>query len=444
MATGGASSITLDGGLIDFGNVAGHLALAEGTAKLGKLDITGAAVTSSTGSVNVETVTFTDAAVTNVNKVTFDGATAEIEMAGGLMENVATINMATGGASSITLDGGLIEFGEDSGKLEMSAASAVANIAQMQLSADTIQNNTVGGSVNVETVTFNDAAVSNVNKVTFDGQVTAEIDMTGGAITDVSVISNGLGTVTVEGSVFDGTTIHAQQVSPLSGQTETNVYDAKFESAKMTVTNVDTDVITNTVATTNLLLTTRAPEGTIDTNSRRITSVGTPVEDTDAVNKAYVENAIQFNQQGLKPKTAVDGVAFENAWSTEKFGGTSYYITHVANVDASTDPNSMRGEMVVHITGLPTDGTITLDGIEMSANILNASDIADKAGGNVAKLPRKRILINGLNTVSYDGTGATGTGAILTGDTAKIPGMNGIWEVVRMGDASYQAVPRGA
>jgi hypothetical protein len=429
MAVGG--SVNMDGGLINFGGSAGTLTLTGGSATIGELTVSAGSITGS-GSVNVETVTFTDAAVTNVNKVTFDGASAEIEMAGGLIENVATLDMALGGASSVNMDGGTLNFGGTTGTLTLAGGSAT--IGELTMSAGSI---TGSGSVNVETVTFTDAAVTNVNKVTFDG-ATAEIDMTGGDIRNVSSLTNSAGTVTVEASVFDGSTIHTQQVSPLSGQSETNVYDAKFEATKMTVTNVDTDIVTNTINTTNLTLTTRAPEGTISTNSRRITNLGTPVEDTDAVNKAYVANAIQFNQQGLKPKTAVDYAAFETTWTTEKFGGSSYFISHVADVDDSTDPNSMRGEMVIHITGL-TDGVISLDGLTISPSVLNVSDIADIAGGNVPKVPRKRILINGLNTGSYDGLGASGTGAMLNGDSVKISGMNGIWEVVRMGDAGYAA-----
>ena len=432
MALGGASSVNMDGGTLNFGGLAGVLTLTGGTATVGDLDITTDTITSSSGSVNVETVTFTDAAVTNLNKVTFDSASAEIEMAGGLIENVATLDMALGGASSVNMDGGTLNFGGTTGTLTLAGGSAT--IGELTVSAGSI---TGAGSVNVETVTFTDAAVTNVNKVTFDG-ATAEIDMTGGVISNVERLRNSAGTVTVEQSVFNGKNIHTLQVSPLSGESETNVYDAKFEASKMTVTNVDTDVVTNTINTTNLTLTTRAPEGTISTNSRRITNVGTPVEDTDAVNKAYVANAIQFNQQGLKPKTAVDYAAFETTWTTEKFGGSSYFMSHVADVDDSTDPNSMRGEMVIHITGL-TDGAITLDGLTISPSVFNVSDIADNAGGNVPKIPRKRILINGLNTASYDGLGASGTGAMLNGDSVKISGMNGIWEVVRMGDVGYAA-----
>jgi fibronectin-binding autotransporter adhesin len=424
MALGGASALNMDGGTLNFGGTTGTLTLAGGSATIGELTVSAGSITGS-GSVNVETVTFTDAAVTNVNKVTFDGATAEIEMAGGLIENVATIDMALGGASSVNMDGGTLNFGGTTGTLTLAGGSAT--IGELTVSAGSI---TGSGSVNVETVTFTDAAVTNVNKVTFDG-ATAEIDMTGGDIINVERLRNSAGTVTVEQSVFNGKNIQTLQVSPLSGESETNVYDAKFEATKMTVTNVDTDIVTNTINTTNLTLTTRAPEGTISTNSRRITNVGTPVEDTDAVNKAYVANAVQFNQQGLKPKTAVDYAAFETTWTTEKFGGSSYFISHLADVDESTDPNSMRGEMVIRITGL-TDGVISLDGLTISPSVLNVSDIADIAGGNVPKVPRKRILINGLNTASYDGLGASGTGAILSGDSVKISGMNGIWEVVRM------------
>ena len=458
MALGGTSSLTMDGGLIDFGGSAGVLTLTGGTATVGDLDITTDTITSSSGSVNVETVTFTNAAVTNVNKVTFDGASAEIEMAGGLIENVATIDMAVGG--SVNMDGGLINFGGSAGTLTLTGGSAT--IGELTVSAGSI---TGSGSVNVETVTFTDAVVTNVNKVTFDGD-TSELDLTGGAMMNVSSIifaqstraigdintidllggemhnvsslTNSTGTVTVEDSVFDGTTIHTQQMSPLTGQSETNVYDAKFEATKMTVTNVYTNVI-QPKDSTNLTLNAPASGGTIDVSSKRVTNVSTPVDDNDAANKLFVLQALQQNVQGLRPKMACDYSAMAATWSTEKFGGNSYFMTHTPSVDSATNPVSMRGELCIYIEGLVITDTLNFDTFEVSKTVLNTSDIADLAGGDTAKIARKRILINGLNTTSYTSgavvpvSSPTNTLALASPDVA---GLNGVWEVVRLGDVS--------
>jgi hypothetical protein len=104
---------------------------------LGDLDITTDTITSSSGSVNVETVTFTDAAVTNVNKVTFDGATAEIDMAGGVIENVSELNMA-GGSATIKNETGTVT-------VEQSVFSG-SNINTTQVNLDSIGFEDIGAN----------------------------------------------------------------------------------------------------------------------------------------------------------------------------------------------------------------------------------------------------------------------------------------------------------
>jgi len=87
------------------------------------------------------------------------------------------------------------------------------------------------------------------------------------------------------------------------------------------------------------------------------------------------------------------------------------------------------------------DGEIVVDGVTITRTELNASAAADATGVD-PKLPRKRILFNGLNLASY-GTNAEvpAEGAsnrptdTYAADQANIAGLNGIWEVVRMGTA---------
>ena len=81
----------------------------------------------------------------------------------------------------------------------------------------------------------------------------------------------------------------------------------------MTVTNVYTDVVQPKSAT-NLTLNAPASGGTIDVSSKRVTNVSTPVNDNDAVNKAYVLQALQQNVQGLRPKMACDYSVMSDTW----------------------------------------------------------------------------------------------------------------------------------
>ena len=170
-----------------------------------------------------------------------------------------------------------------------------------------------------------------------------------------------------------------------------------------------------------------------------MTNVSTPVEDNDAANKLFVLQALQQNVQGLRPKMACDYSAMAATWSTEKFGGNSYFMTHTPSVDSATNPVSMRGELCIYIEGLAIADTLNFDTFEVSKTVLNTSDIADLEGGDTAKIARKRILINGLNTTSYTSgavvpvSSPTNTLALASPDVA---GLNGVWEVVRLGDAS--------
>ena len=85
------------------------------------------------------------------------------------------------------------------------------------------------------------------------------------------------------------------------------------------------------------------------------------------------------------------------------------------------------------------DGSIIVDGVRVTRSELNAAAQTD-ATGIQPTLPHKRFLFNGLNLESY-GAGAEvpadGSSNLPVDTFAKtqvnVAGLNGIWEVVRMG-----------
>jgi len=450
---------------------------------VGDLKMTATTLSSNVnGSMKVEDVTFNDQAIGDVQTLTFVNNNGVIELANGTLNNVQTINATANG--TLNMNGGLLDFGGSNGSLQLKGATAVADISSLNLSTNQIKN--LVGDVRVEDVVFNANAVSSVNTLSLvdnnssmnmthgtvnnlnvlnmkaDASTGGSINMNGGTLTfggsqgslnltgnnsvarvgdlklSTNHIENESGSVRLESAVFTGKTMQALQVSPLDGENETNVFDAKFESTKMTVENVHADVIQPKTAS-DLTLTTPASLGTINVSSKRVTNVATPVNDSDAANKYYVQQALQQNVQGLKPKTAVDHAALSTEWSADKLGYSNYFVGHTPNVDSDGNNNGLLTIYLKEATDGNIDGSIVLDGVRISRAELNAAAQTD-ATGIQPKLAHKRVLFNGLNLESYAaGAEVPASGSSnLPADTfaaneANVAGLNGIWEIVRMG-----------
>lgn len=94
--------------------------------------------------------------------------------------------------------------------------------------------------------------------------------------------------------------------------------------------NIDQNIISSTNANGNIVLT---PNGTgaVDVSSSRIIGVSTPIDDTDAANKLYVDNAIN----GLKYKASVNLLSSSNI-SLSGLSNTLVIDGHAALDSAST------------------------------------------------------------------------------------------------------------
>lgn len=428
----------------------------------------------------IEGIMLNDKMMYNLDYIQMTNATGRLNMSNGRIENASEIV-----AETLTMFGGKsINFGGSTGSLELGGATATANISSLNLSTNQIKN--LAGDVRVEDVVFNANAVSSVNTLSLvdnnssmnmtygtvnnlnvlnmkaDASTGGSINMNGGTLTfggsqgslnltgnnavarvgDLKLstdhIVNESGSVRVENAVFTGKTMQALQVSPLDGENETNVFDAKFESTKMTVENVHADVIQPKTAS-DLTLTTPASLGTINVSSKRVTNVATPVNDNDAANKYYVQQALQQNVQGLKPKTAVDHAALSTEWSADKLGYSNYFVSHTPDVDVDGNNNGLLTIYLKEATDGNIDGSIVIDGVRLTRAELNAAAVAD-ATGIQPKMPHKRVLFNGLNLESYTagaevpapGSSNLPTDTFVAGE-ANVSGLNGIWEIVRMG-----------
>jgi hypothetical protein len=447
---------------------------------VGNLELQGNNLTNNDGVMYIEGIMLNDKMMYNLDYIQMTSTDGILNMSNGRIDNAREIV-----AETLTMYGGKsINFGGSTGSLELGGATATANISSLNFATNQIKN--LVGDVRVEDVVFNANAVSSVNTLSLvdnnssmnmthgtvnnlnvlnmkaDASTGGSINMNGGTLTfggsqgslnltgnnsvarvgdlklSTNHIENESGSVRLESAVFTGKTMQALQVSPLDGENETNVFDAKFESTKMTVENVHADVIQPKTAS-DLTLTTPASLGTINVSSKRVTNVATPVNDSDAANKYYVQQALQQNVQGLKPKTAVDHAALSTEWSVDKLGYSNYFVGHTPNVDSDGNNNGLLTIYLKEATDGNIDGSIVLDGVRISRADLNAAAQTD-ATGIQPKLAHKRVLFNGLNLESYAaGAEVPASGSSnLPADTfaateANVAGLNGIWEIVRMG-----------
>jgi hypothetical protein len=374
--------------------------------------------------------------VQNVGTFTTDDATAPVTISGstvdmnqtGQIQNVGTMSFYDA-ANPMTITNDHIMFGAAGGIFNTNGGQ-IDQVQTMNMTAGTGVLDVSGGNVdNVLNQNMSDYGV-----LTFS--VGGTIDIKNGVShlgeLDVStnVIANRTagGDVLVEFSKFEDANISTTNIKALGS--EVNVVDATFGTDKMTVTNIEANVI-SAIGDDNLHLRT-VGDGVIDCGGSRISNVLQPVNDGDVANKAYVTEAVANNIQGLKPKKACDYAIFGDQLTSGIFSTSG-----AVNFALATDLNNES--QLVLITMSNSD--IVFSGVEGA----NLNDSFDAEQNNLLpKVSRKRILINGLNHDNYAPTiGSTPAGYTkLTNDIATTPnlaGLNGIWEVVQY-DASDSTV----
>jgi hypothetical protein len=355
------------------------------------------------GVLKIEGMWLNDQNMANVTNMTFTaGGVGTLDMSDGNITNVHVQTMKTSG--TLNMSGGLIDFGGSTGRIELKGGSA--NIGALQVVGSTLQNQTEGNSVTVEQSVFNDKTIQTLN-----------INALGGDDT----------TVNVEQSVFEGNNLSVDNFNV------DTIYsrDSGALDIKASIVNLSDSATTNPI---------------------RITNVATPINDTDAANKAYVNYAVQENVQGLKPRKATDCSLFGGYASAGQasdfdmpsgnvFGTfTSYSIQHTANV-ATIDGNKVdHSELIFHLEG---SGTLTFDGLAFDENEL-ANIAASGTEATGPALAKKRVLIMNLNEDSigsatgYDENLVAGSFAA---NVSELQGLNGIWEIQTYVDATYNSNP---
>lgn len=245
----------------------------DGSATITNLGNTTINVTLDTVNSNVGTY----GSATAIPVVTVNGKGLVTSVSTASISTSLTVGADTGTADSVTLGTDTLTFSGGEG-------------------IDTaVTNNTI-------TISAEDASTSNKGVASFSSDT---FTVSSGA---VSVKSSGITNTQLAGSIENNklvnssvtvgsTTISLGTTSTsLAGLTQVVVDDLTIDGAEISTTSSNNNISLNPHGT-----------GTVDVNGARITQVGAPVSDTDAVNKAYVDTVAEGLHVHASVKVATTG-----------------------------------------------------------------------------------------------------------------------------------------
>lgn len=368
-------------------------------------DTVGGAVTAGTGI----TITNNDGANTSVVSITNTGVTAQTY---GSTTKIPVITVNAQGQITSASEANLAT------NLSIAADTGTDSIA---LLTDTL--NFVGGTGITSSIN------SSTNAVTFDIDATVAT-LTGAQTLTNKTISGSSNTITnignsslVNSSVtFGSTTVSLGSTSTsIAGVTELTVDNLNFNGNSITSTDTNGNIVISPNGT-----------GAVDVADSRITGVATPVNATDATNKAYVDNAIT----GLTFKPAVNLLATSNVALT---GSTSTLVIDGHSALDQTDNGIYRllltGQTTTAENGIyvyndngttytltrPVDADTYTELVGASVFVMEGTTYA-----NTGWTQSNHYLTSftGQSWVQFSGSGAyvAGNGLILTGTTFDVGG----------------------
>lgn len=373
------------------------------------------------------TIDANSAAMSNLDTLVF-GANVGTNGPHSKISNLATLDMVSGDNARINMT---------DGQIEMPGSSAVANIGDLLIYHNIIRNERSANDPSTHSVRIENADI--VDSTMY--------------LSNIDGMYNGVGgLVSAPVRVVDAVFTYPNQNDPLGD-------DREKELGTMTVDKVQTNIIEPKANVedngndNNLTLRARGNDGLIklervgpDAAPIRINNLAEPIENTDAVNKAYVQNIMDRNIQGLKPKEACDTTLFAPGYAN-----MDGYALGSTNLDSDTDPLftgvNQNNWCITHTPSsdgdvdtsnislyLPNDnGNVSIGEVVYSETDLDAYKFAltSNIEGTDPKIPERRrirILFNGFNasTSGLALTTAPGGGGTLLND---MTGINGIWEV---------------
>lgn len=372
------------------------------------------------------TIDANSAAMSNLDTIVFS-ANVGTNGPHSKISNLATLDMVSGDNARINMT---------DGHIEMPGSSAVANIGDLLIYNNIIRNDRSENDVSTHSV-----RIENTDIV----DSTMYLSNIDGLYTDKDTMP------TAPVRVVDAVFTYSGMPDPLGESRD-------LMPGIMTVEKVQTDIIEpkanlqGNANDNNLTLRARGNDGLIKLERVgtgapiRINNLAEPIDNTDAANKAYVQNIMDRNIQGLKPKEACDTTLFAPGYAnvggyalgstnadsdTDPVFSGDWCITHTPNSDGNVDTSDM-------FLYLPVDAstdTVSIGNVAYEEAVLNAYNFALESNveGTDPKIPERRrirILFNGFNASTSGLALATppGGGGTLLSD---MTGINGIWEVYK-------------
>ena len=351
----------------------------------------------------------------NVDGLTPDGAMSKIS-------NLATLDMVGGPNARINMA---------NGHLEMAGDDAMANLGDLVIYHNIIRNDRSVNDTTTESVRIEEIDV--VNKTVF--------------LSNIDGVYNKDTAPSAPVRVVDAVFTYAGMSDPL-GESRDSL------PGIMTVTKIQTDIIEpkdNDSANGNdndLILRARGNDGVImlqrvgDNAPVRIQNLADPVINSDAVNKGYVQNIMDRNIQGLKPKEACDTTLFAPGYAA--VGSSGIEGSNVAtdtdaifsgawamSLSQSSAANVDTSDLYLYIPA-EIDENVTIGGVTYTQTFLNMANVAEMSTeadtDPIQPTKRKiRVLFNGFNaTIAAP---VSPPEAVPSFDSSNLPGINGIWEI---------------
>lgn len=298
----------------------------------GTQTIAGAGAISTAASAGTTTISVAAATTSSLGVASFDGNQFTV--------NTGAVSLKTGGIPNSALANDSVTLGTTT--LALGATSATLAGLTSVTSASFV--GTLTGNADTATTL---ATARNINGVAFDGSANITVTADAGTLTGTelnsTVVTSSLTSVgTIGTGVWQGTAIAndylanntvtigsttvtlGQTQTALAGLTELTVDNLDFNGNEISSTDTNGDIVLNPNGT-----------GNIDVSGARITNVAAPTANSDAVNKAYVDNAVT----GLDWKSAVNLLADTNVALT---GSTSTLVIDSHSALDQTDDGVYR------------------------------------------------------------------------------------------------------
>jgi hypothetical protein len=368
------------------------------------------------------TVDANSAAMSNLDTLVFGDNDGSVNGVMSKVSNLATLDMVATSNARINMA---------EGHLEMAGSDAVANIGDLVVFHNIIRRERSDNDPSTASVQIEETNIVN----------------------STMYLSNIAGTYTGVGGVVNAPVRVVDAVFTYSGRPDPRGENRDPQYGIMTVGKIQTNIIEPEANLqddgndNDLILRARGNDGVImlqrvgNNNPVRIQNLAEPVENSDAVNKAYVQNIMDRNIQGLKPKEACDTTLFAPGYAntnsnissdTDAIFGPS--VSWSMSMTPQSDGDVDTSDLYLYIPA-ETGENVTIGGVTYTQSMLNAANLAEmssEAGTDpIQPTQRKtRVLFNGFmngsNPTFITPLTPEGTDVI---ELNTISGINGIWEI---------------